>query len=826
MSYSQLLPPNDGSASIYLDGLVESLLSRIQVDAKARLTSSATQTEKLELETLESYATGLNERIRKSIISLRRRCNSRLPIGRLPTELLVRIIFLAVQGLEKKYFLRLWELAHVSKLWCDLVQHSPILWGYLRSDQTASEVSTALRRSKGALIDVIYNDYDLRRIKGSFLGVVLEEKARWRSIEFLTDSADVFERLNDSTFHCLEDVNLVNGMPSNDPPFLTNLFGGRPPRLRYLTLSNILVPWDSDIFSRLERLSLSVEFSNGPEKGPSVGQVVEMLRASPELASLSLASLEKSETPPNSALAFPKVILPRLRFLGLDLQTWKAETLMACMTTPACTRFYLGFNSIYSLKPLSEGRNDRKTALLSTMASATTACLSIFSETAVWKWRTKNSGAADDGSWPFEASIGWFSFHHMPDIIMRLRQLLPRHIAFPIHLIIRHGRSLDTNAIVPLLSALPSIISLEMKNGNSRNLLLPLSSPQLSEDGHRDWLSPQLRSLKLSLPVQNRADLLVMVEARHGFGTAAEEEQLLPTKLETVTIDNSSWGVEDLRYLKESAPEVEWTHDSIKSILDELLPLLTDLQDTLNHVAVRAASIKESWDALGLDESDVSIHSDVSSQEDMELIEADQGGSGGLGENPTSNIILDMPPEILLEIILWASTEDINMAWSMGQVNQSIRRLILSSSTFWTRLDVNFPLRRNEIYLERSRDARIMVYASLAPLRQMNPGIERIAHFVDLVTRHSSRIQDLHMVYVMREWLEAALPLLKSAQNLHYLDIGLHNDTDERRPDSSRDEIPCKPRILRLRGPPVWNITDEFLSEVEHFEYIERYFSR
>lgn len=85
------------------------------------------------------------------------------------------------------------------------------------------------------------------------------------------------------------------------------------------------------------------------------------------------------------------------------------------------------------------------------------------------------------------------------------------------------------------------------------------------------------------------------------------------------------------------------------------------------------------------------------------------------------------------------------------------------------------------------------------------------------------------MVYVARKWLDAALPLLKRAQpahNLHYLDVGLHNQIFQGNVHNTEEKISCRPRVLRLRGPPVWGtVEDGFLSRVGRFEYIERYYS-
>ncbi|KAG8988824.1 hypothetical protein FRB94_000381 [Tulasnella sp. JGI-2019a] len=165
---------------------------------------------------------------------------SREPIAQLPNELLLKIVHLSLSVLNTYYYTRLWELSQVSTLWYDLVKHSPILWGYTHSGFTTTQVELALKRSKNALIDVVYNTFVSHDVR-PYSEIVLKERSRWRYVKYKTDSADLLRYLNHRGFERIEEVDLVYYPIKWGPLLLDNLFGQHTPRLRHLKLSNILV---------------------------------------------------------------------------------------------------------------------------------------------------------------------------------------------------------------------------------------------------------------------------------------------------------------------------------------------------------------------------------------------------------------------------------------------------------------------------------------------------------------------------------------------------------------------------------------------------------
>ncbi|KAG9027080.1 hypothetical protein FRB95_008156 [Tulasnella sp. JGI-2019a] len=472
-----------------------------------------------------------------------------LPISKLPNELLVKIIYLSLYGLDDEYFIRLRTLSQVSTLWYDLVKHAPTLWGYAHSEHTTTEIELALRRSKGALIDVVYvalgGDERL-------LETVFQERSRWRSFKYESHSADLLLRyLNQGSFERLEEVDLMHSWTGEPPLLLENVSRRQIPRLRHLRLSNIVIAWDSDILSRLDTLSLTVHHY---DFGPSIEQVIAILRASPGLTSFRLRCQELQPGAPYS----PTIItLPKLHTLALFLEVWKTGQLLACLDVPLCRRFDLLFPREFPF-----GRDASKTfhtggdkILSSMLTSAKKIHLNVSLLKAEFEWWTTSE---DDGSWPLESTIHWVQ--PMGGVHPHLLELLPNYTLPVVRLVVDHDGTWSIHAMTPLLSTLPSVITLVVKTAHPRDLILDLSSPQSSPS--KGWLLPRLQSLEISVVPADRDLLLGMVQARHGgidLAKLAEVDGALPSRLKSIAVMGFGWKDVDLTYLRENLAEVDWS---------------------------------------------------------------------------------------------------------------------------------------------------------------------------------------------------------------------------------------------------------------------------
>ncbi|KAG9003703.1 hypothetical protein FRB93_010924 [Tulasnella sp. JGI-2019a] len=202
----------------------------------------------------------------------------------------------------------------------------------------------------------------------------------------------------------------------------------------------------------------------------------------------------------------------------------------------------------------------------------------------------------------------------------------------------------------------------------------------------------------------------------------------------------------------------------------------------------------------------------------------------GVAES-SPNLLLDAPPELLSSILLLANDRDVNATLTVSQVSQQLRHTVIHLPLLWTTIDINFPMERNAIYMERSADVLALdIHTSLLPWPMtVEEGVDRIQQFQSLVEPEAHRIRDLHMNFVDWRWLHAAMPILASIGNrkLRLLDIGLLNDYDKIQVPrwSCGIAVSCQPQTLRLRGAPAWDAEDGFWEKVENL-YVDSQFSQ
>ncbi|KAG9044323.1 hypothetical protein FS837_008357 [Tulasnella sp. UAMH 9824] len=117
----------------------------------------------------------------------------------------------------------------------------------------------------------------------------------------------------------------------------------------------------------------------------------------------------------------------------------------------------------------------------------------------------------------------------------------------------------------------------------------------------------------------------------------------------------------------------------------------------------------------------------------------------------------DLPPEILLEIVLLAQTADPHTHITLSHMDTSLRTFINSTPLLWCQIDFLYPLRLVHLYLERSADAPLRVTA-LPPLRHVSSPYylltaleqderSRLRRFMWALRFHRHRIRSLHFRY-------------------------------------------------------------------------------
>ncbi|KAG8952488.1 hypothetical protein FRC04_004548 [Tulasnella sp. 424] len=216
--------------------------------------------------------------------AVRRQQNAMLPINKLPTELIARIIWGLLHS-KTWSISTLSSLASVCSRWWRIIISTPSLWMTARMFQRPDLV---VQKSKALSFMVYAQDWhhsedDMRR----FAEIVGPHACRWHSLSirtrfikhilpYLDDSLPRLERLSLATYGDMEG-------PTN------RLTLGATPNLRRLELSGIGMKWSSIARIPLESLSLTyLHRSHVPE----MQQLRQILASSPRLRSLALRGLE------------------------------------------------------------------------------------------------------------------------------------------------------------------------------------------------------------------------------------------------------------------------------------------------------------------------------------------------------------------------------------------------------------------------------------------------------------------------------------------------------------------------------------------------------
>ncbi|KAG8991677.1 hypothetical protein FRB94_012321 [Tulasnella sp. JGI-2019a] len=260
---------------------------------------------------------------------MRRSYNEQLPISRLPVELFINIIHLAVHGDPALHYTTLYKLVGVSSRWASWINSSSSLWSIIHARHTSQLQATTLARSGTSLLSLID---DVVGVPGklAFLANTLPHVYRWRSFEYGGNRAVSDYYLNDlvdAPAPKLESliIDVLRGLNMK-----VDLFRGEAPRLQHLELSGCPIPWESNMLSGLKTLKLMYLGT----LGPSMDQVIGILLASPALVDLVLGSLfERSQDIVTSNSR--TIELPYLRSLSL---TGLSSVAIALLFTPHTAR--------------------------------------------------------------------------------------------------------------------------------------------------------------------------------------------------------------------------------------------------------------------------------------------------------------------------------------------------------------------------------------------------------------------------------------------------------------------------------------------------------
>ncbi|KAI0031056.1 hypothetical protein K488DRAFT_52904 [Vararia minispora EC-137] len=261
------------------------------------------------LSTLDSkVAALLNERARLEA-SLEQAVRLQAPIRRLPSELLASIITMSVSGPDRDEPPVLSNVMLVCHRWAAIVRETPALWSQITisPQHSLNRAKVRLARSKSAPLDIAIV-FDTRRDPLSAripwnevitlaLDLLVPHMWRWRSFNLaVPQSAQVHRALarcispapSLSSLH----VRIFNTLQEeeSDSSLPLALLAGLAPRLRECTLYSVSIDWNMRVIrlAGLRVLDIGGYWSDVP---PSVAEILDVLRACPELEELALRQM-------------------------------------------------------------------------------------------------------------------------------------------------------------------------------------------------------------------------------------------------------------------------------------------------------------------------------------------------------------------------------------------------------------------------------------------------------------------------------------------------------------------------------------------------------
>ncbi|KAG9002513.1 hypothetical protein FRB90_011370 [Tulasnella sp. 427] len=190
--------------------------------------------------------------------------------------------FRSIEDIKEKYSHRL-----VSRGWKELIEGTPSLWSEISTEYPTAVIWDSLQWSRSHPLTVYVSYHD--RHGGKQLEILLKHlqllrmhSHRWVVLEVYAtnQSSDGFPSLVEFVAEPAPKLHRIEVLfPSvrDSPPPTINLAGGVAQHLKQMRLSELFVPWSSDLFVGLEEFSLRTEVE------PPAEEMVNIFVKSPSL---------------------------------------------------------------------------------------------------------------------------------------------------------------------------------------------------------------------------------------------------------------------------------------------------------------------------------------------------------------------------------------------------------------------------------------------------------------------------------------------------------------------------------------------------------------
>lgn len=460
------------------------------------------------VESLELCLEELNNRALRRLREEKTRLNEAVALHRLPAELLLRIFFLSLQGCLDGYLDRLHTLKEVCVKWAVLTDE-PALWGVANGRDPWEDIEEALSKSEGTSLDVRWPGPASKLDEEEFFDTVSSHVDRWRSIELIRLLPESLHLLSSLSAPRLTDLHVI----ARGLPVLANLFGGKLTHLRHLNLRGISLEWNTVVTRNLETLRL--EKLN--HLSPSIYQLVEILKSSPDLLDLVLDQLIHHDTPLNET----PVNLGSLRQLSLLylLQPYN-QVFLTAVHIPDAAQLHVDLYEDVDDDELSPLLVNRCRASLE---RSQTADIEIGRSSLVIR-TTKRTGSTSPSLVSDFHDLFRLFFSSIPLLLSTI--LTPPIPGLDVTLLLEGTlSSLDIHQILSRIEPL-MITTMELGSGSRAEVadtfLSLLTSRTVSLDGAWIWPLSNLRILKLQNPPRFDVDALIDI-IRQRYGTDTDE---------------------------------------------------------------------------------------------------------------------------------------------------------------------------------------------------------------------------------------------------------------------------------------------------------------
>ncbi|KAG8949545.1 hypothetical protein FRC04_008478 [Tulasnella sp. 424] len=476
----------------------------------------------------------------------RRQCNNRLPFFRLPTEILIRILSLALNH-DKQYVTNLLRLSRICHYIHYVIEQTPSLWAYLHTGFNPATFDRVLSMSAAALLDVtITLIYSSGSLFPSFDELVTTVP-RWRSVSIYNHWSAASEHVQQIGDICLQPAPMLAALELRDFMWREAYgipFGGVTPKLSLVRAHCVEFPWDRLMLEGLRELELRRPL------GLSVYGLFFILAVCPGLRRLDLSRWENCTEHANGSLGLPSSIqLPSLTHLRiLHIMHDAAFQLLTRISTPVLqipefavtmTPERDGAPLIRCITPFMRTARERKPweGCVFTL---------VLDHREVVLWLTQpNIGDSDArliGIWNSPVSIS------LPLVLQAMSDVSPEqavHIDF-------NSQSLIENAddVLDSLWQLQNPTKVSSSFGPDRpdpSLLNFLGMPRQSNRGIYQWPFPKLSVVEISGP---KARIIRMVEGRYGLGLPKDAAAELPAPLRRLMVAGS-WDASELGKIEE-----------------------------------------------------------------------------------------------------------------------------------------------------------------------------------------------------------------------------------------------------------------------------------